>query len=178
MPVNVRDKGKRAERELVKLLHRQGYVQARRVYGSGAIGTALAINNDTGQALKGDVYVPELKLELEVKNRADYPRWLDDLEGPLWLEDDEGPVLVSDGAELERVLRQEARCPTRSFPTKWFRKWRQQSPILAIKRSKKGWTLVAFPTTGSPVGTSTKSSTSSSHRGRSRRKTSPTSSGK
>lgn len=175
MPVNVRDKGKRAERELVKLLHRQGYAQARRVYGSGAIGTALAVNNDTGQALKGDVYVPELRLELEVKNRADYPRWLDDLQGPLWLEDDEGLLLVVDGAELNRALEQEVVCPSRSFPTKWFRKWRQESPVLAIKRSKKGWTLVAFRE-GSTARTSSGCSTSSSSRGRSPRRTSRSSS--
>jgi Holliday junction resolvase len=138
--MNVREKGKRAERELVALLKKQGY-QARRVYGSGAIGTALKLNNDTGQALKGDVYVPELKLEIEVKNRADYPGWLDDLDGALAIEGDGEVWLVQSGPDLGSFLDMEVRCKTKSFSVSWFQKWCQGSPVLAIRLKRGKWVL-------------------------------------
>lgn len=135
-------KGKHYERELVALLRQQGY-QAERIYASGAIGAVLRKQYQTSaQALDADVYVPELSLNIEVKFRSDYPKWLDYLSAPIGLHDNNNNrLLIHPWTSLNEVLHTEVQtCP--SFPITWFLSLMQQNPILALRRPQKGWLWV------------------------------------
>lgn len=136
------DKGKRYEREFVRLVKKQGY-EVERIYASGAMGTRLRRN--TAQILSGDVYIRDLDLIVEVKYRSRrYPQWIDYLTAPLGIDDEHGNrLLFVPGVELAKLFETGGIVWTaNTFSTKYFLELMGKEKVLAVRTPGKRWTLV------------------------------------